>query len=74
MRVDLVTTYETCDRCGPKVRATVRVKLASGDLTFCGHCWTQYGATLAGYQSTNLPTPAEMPAVDTSMFENGANR
>jgi hypothetical protein len=40
---------ETCDRCGPAVRASVTVHMGpsetlpnGGKLTFCNHCFTEH--------------------------------
>src|SRR5258707_7602666 len=37
---------ETCDRCGPAVRAVYRVD-RRGELYLCGHCTNQLWAALA---------------------------
>ncbi len=36
---------ETCDRCGPSVRASYRVT-GGGDLYLCQHCTTQLSPAL----------------------------
>jgi hypothetical protein len=37
---------ETCDRCGPAVRAVYRV-VRDGELYLCLHCASQLGAALS---------------------------
>ena len=37
---------ETCDRCGPAVRAVYRVA-RDGELYLCGHCTNQLWQTLS---------------------------
>lgn len=37
---------QTCDRCGPAVRAAYRVD-REGELYFCRHCATVLGAALS---------------------------
>lgn len=37
---------ETCDKCGPTVKAAFQVKTLSGDLFFCGHHLHEYSPTI----------------------------
>ncbi len=38
---------ETCDRCGPAVRAAYRVNRDDGELFLCLHCASQLWAALS---------------------------
>lgn len=38
---------DTCDKCGPGVKALVAVQLRTGKLVFCKHCYTRFEAALA---------------------------
>jgi ribosomal protein S27AE len=38
--------HETCDRCGPAVRAAYRVN-RNGELYLCGHCGSQLWPALS---------------------------
>lgn len=33
---------DSCDRCGPAVRAYVFVEIGEHELAYCGHCGTKY--------------------------------
>jgi len=35
-------TPESCDRCGPAVRALWQVSAGTGVLTFCGSCYRRF--------------------------------
>src|SRR5438105_11137196 len=50
---EMLTLNETCDRCGPAVRAVYRVT-RDGELYFCGHCASRLWPTLSaqGWAST----------------------
>jgi hypothetical protein len=45
---------ETCDRCGPAVRAAYRVD-RSGELYLCGHCIGRLGTALTAQGWTIWP-------------------
>jgi hypothetical protein len=61
-------THETCDRCGPSVKAEVKTEHG---LTFCAHCHRQYGGVIVdvspaydvtcGYVTDNSKTPDPEP-------------
>ncbi len=46
---------ETCDRCGPAVRAVYRVT-GNGELYLCGHCAGQLLSALSAQGWTIWPT------------------
>jgi hypothetical protein len=62
---------ETCDKCGPAVKAAVKVE--SG-LTWCAHCHRAYGGTVVnvvteydvttGYITDNFKVPDQAPVSD----------
>ena len=58
---------ETCDRCGPAVRAAYRVQ-RRGELYLCGHCASHQWSALSAQGW--IITPATPPAVaqQTSEF------
>jgi ribosomal protein S27AE len=45
---------QTCDRCGPAVRAAYRVD-RTGELFLCGHCATRHWPTLSAQGWTIWP-------------------
>ena len=53
---------ETCDRCGPVVRAAYRAS-RRGQLYLCGHCANQLRPALCaqGWAIWPMATPAVMP-------------
>jgi hypothetical protein len=53
---------ETCDRCGPAVRAAYRAARA-GQLYLCGHCATHLGPALRAQGWTIWPTSDGSPAL-----------
>ena len=50
---------ETCDRCGPAVRAAYRVD-GNGELYLCGHCTSRLGQALSAQGWTIWPGPPTM--------------
>jgi hypothetical protein len=50
---------ETCDRCGPAVRAVYRVD-GNGELYLCGHCTSLLGPALSAQGWTLWPAPPTM--------------
>ena len=46
---------ETCDRCGPAVRAVYRV-IRNSELYLCGHCASQLSPALSAQGWTIWPT------------------
>ena len=48
--VDTATVIEvptdTCDHCGPHVRAYVYAQMKAGPISYCGSCATRYWDTL----------------------------
>jgi len=51
---------QTCDRCGPAVRAVYRAA-RDGQLYLCGHCATQLKAALRAQGWTIGPTSSGSP-------------
>jgi hypothetical protein len=51
---------ETCDRCGPAVRAAYRAQ-RSGQLYLCGHCAAQLTPALRAQVWTIRPAAADSP-------------
>lgn len=53
---------ETCDKCGPSVKAAVVVMTPVGPITFCNHCNTQYNQVWQerGYLVTLIASPASV--------------
>jgi hypothetical protein len=45
---------ETCDRCGPAIRAAYRIK-GQGELYLCGHCASRQWAALSAQGWTIWP-------------------
>jgi hypothetical protein len=45
--------HDTCDRCGPSVKAFVYAKMHSGvTLSYCAHCGTRFWEQLNAQAST----------------------
>ena len=53
---------ETCDRCGPAVRAAYRTS-RRGQLDLCGHCASRLGPALSaqGWAIWPMAAPAVVP-------------
>lgn len=57
---------ETCDRCGPAVRAEYRADRGQGFLLFCGHCATRHWSALSskGWLLSPLSRIASVPQLN----------
>jgi len=53
---------ETCDRCGPAVRAVYRVD-RNGELYLCGHCTSLLWRALSAQGWTIWPVQLTMPGL-----------
>ena len=51
---------QTCDRCGPAVRAVYRAD-GTGELYLCGHCTGRLRQALSAQGWTIWPVPLIMP-------------
>jgi ribosomal protein S14 len=58
---------ETCDRCGPAVRAAYRVQ-KRGELYLCRHCAMRLWPTLSGQGRTLWPVDAHALAPQTYRY------
>ena len=56
---------QTCDRCGPTVRAAYRAARA-GELYLCRHCTTQLRAALTAQGWTIWPAGQHVPVPQAS--------
>jgi hypothetical protein len=56
---------QTCDRCGPAVRASYRVERA-GELFLCGHCASRHWPALSAQGWIIWPTGAHALAPQAS--------
>jgi hypothetical protein len=59
--------HETCDRCGPAVRAVYRAD-RRGELYLCWHCTNQLGAALSAQGWTIWPAGEQALAPQASGY------